>query len=384
MRFLFAIDNLRHGGAQKVLRAVLRRLDRRRVLPVIWRLGGGSEIESWYSDLGVPVIAYPEAQMRTGIGPARMLAWMMWRRPVLVQTFLFHADVVGRVLARAAGVPAVVSSVRATNVDKAAWQFLMDRATAPLAHRIIAVSSATRDFALAHEGARPEQTVVIPNGIDLDGLEPGRGRQEARAELGYSEGDFVVGAVGRFHEQKGHAYLVDAVARLAPDYPRLRAFFVGYGPLESRMRAQIARSGLEGRVRLLGYRKDAARLLAAMDAFVLPSLWEGMSNALLEAMAMATPVVATGVDGNLEVVENGRSGILVPPRDSAALASAVRRLMDSPKGAAAMGRRARERVARDFSLRNTTDAYLDLYEELLARKTRIPLGRLRLREDANG
>ena len=381
MKLLFAIDNLRHGGAQKVLRALLLRLDRGRVEPIIWRLGGGSEIEAWFEELGVPILAYPEWQMRTGLGPARMLAWMFRHRPALAQTFLFHADIAGRVLARAAGVPAVVSSVRATNVDKKPWQFGLDRLTARLAHRVIAVSSATRDFAIAHEGCRPDRTVVIPNGIDLSDYVPGHGREAARAELGYAPGDFVIGTVGRFQEQKGHRFLVEALRRITPDRPRLRAFFVGYGPLEDELRRHVRHAGLADRVRVVGYRRDIPRLLAAMDLFALPSLWEGMSNALLESMAMALPAVATAVDGNLEVVENGVTGVLTPPRDAEALAEALADPADRPDAASEMGRRARERAERRFSLERTVDAYLDLYEDLLARGTGR---RIRLREPDHG
>lgn len=381
MKLLFAIDNLRHGGAQKVLRALLRRLDRERVEPFLWRLGGGSEIEAWFEDLGVPILAYPEWQMRTGVGPGRMLAWMLRHRPVLVQTFLFHADIAGRVLGRLARVPAIVSSVRATNVDKRAWQLGLDRLTARMADRVIAVSSATRDFAVAHEGCPPDRTVVIPNGIDLAEYVPGHERAAARAELGYGDDDFVIGTVGRFHEQKGHRYLVEALRRIAPDRPNVRGFFVGYGPLEDELRRHVRDAGLAERVKVLGYRRDIPRLLAAMDLFALPSLWEGMSNALLESMAMALPAVATAVDGNLEVVENGVSGVLCPPRDAEALAEALAEMAQRPDAAAEMGRRARERAESRFSLERTVDAYIDLYEDLLARKTGR---RVRLREPDHG
>ena len=374
-RFLFAIDNLRHGGAQKVLRAVLARLDREAVEPAIWCLGGTSDIERWYTELDVEVIRYPLWQMRCGIGPIRMLFGMLRRRPVLVQTFLFHADVLGRALSRLAGVPVVVSSVRATNVRKKGWQFLLDRMTAGLADRIIAVSSATRDFAVAHEGARPEKTVVIPNGIDAEAFEPGREREAVRAELGYGEEEFVVGTIGRLTEQKGHVHLLEAVARLVKSRPEVRAFIVGYGPLESALQMRIEALGLGERVRLLGYRTDVARLLAAMDVFALPSLWEGMSNALLEAMAMALPVVATRVDGNVDLVKNGETGILVDRGDEVALADAIATFADDPVRARKMGRAGRERVEREFSLDRTTEAYLGLYEELLSEKPRLGLTR---------
>jgi len=373
MTFLFAIDNLRHGGAQKVLRAVLARLDRGRVRPVIWRLGGGSDIERWYTDMGVEIVGYPAWQMMSGVGLGRMLAWMRRARPALVQTFLFHADVAGRVLARLAGAPVVISSARATNVDKARWQLWLDRLTAPLAHRIIAVSSATRDFAVAHEGARPGQTLVIRNGIDVEAWTPGQGRAETRAELGYAADDFVVGTIGRMTRQKGHDIMLDAARLAARRNQRVKWFIAGYGPLEQELAARIERDGLAGAVRLLGYRTDVARLLAAMDAFALPSLWEGMPNALLEAMAMGVPAVASAVDGNLELVDNGVTGLLAAPGDAAALAEAVERLAGDGPLAADMVRQARARVEREFRLSQTVEAYIALYERMLTEKLGHPV-----------
>ena len=383
-RLLFAIDNLRHGGAQKVLRAILARLDPGQAQAAIWCLGGTSSIERWYTDLGVQVIRFPAWQMRCGIGLARAYVRLLRWRPALVQTFLFHADVFGRVLARMAAAPVVVSSVRATNRRKAWWQLRLDRLTAPLADRVIAVSGATREFAIAHEGAVPEKTVVIANGIDASGFQPGRNRNEVRAELGYVDSDFVVGTIGRLHEQKGHEYLVSAMARLAATGHRVCAFVVGYGPLEARLQRRIGELGLAERVRLLGYRTDVERLLAAMDLFVLPSLWEGMPNALLEAMAMGLPVVATRVDGNVDLVVDGKTGMLVPTEDVDSLAQAIGQLADDRELARSMGRCGRERVEREFSLARSTDAYLDLYEGLLAEKTGRPARDFGLRKEPHG
>jgi glycosyltransferase involved in cell wall biosynthesis len=124
---------------------------------------------------------------------------------------------------------------------------------------------------------------------------------------------------------------------------------------------------LEPRAQFLGYRKDVPLILAASDAFALPSLWEGMSNALLEAMAAGKPVVATSVDGAMDQVVPGETGLLVPPRDADALARALLHLARDPRQAQAMGLKGRERVRREFSLSRMTDAYIELYRRLLKR-----------------
>ena len=154
----------------------------------------------------------------------------------------------------------------------------------------------------------------------------------------------------------------------APDATLLIA---GYGPLRERLEACAAELGVSSSVRFLGYRKDVQRILSALDVFVLPSLWEGMSNAILEAMAAGKPVVATAVDGNLDQVIDGETGLLVPPADAGVLANALIDLIGDRQKARDMGERGRERVERDFPIRAMTAAYLDLYEKLLNEKAGI-------------
>jgi glycosyltransferase involved in cell wall biosynthesis len=157
-----------------------------------------------------------------------------------------------------------------------------------------------------------------------------------------------------------------AAARTVAEQAPLATFLVaGYGPLRERLEEQARRLGVDASVRFLGYRKDIALLLAASNVFALPSLWEGMSNAVLEAMAAGRPVVATAVDGAMDQVLPGETGLLVPPSDADALARALLDLAHNPRKAQEMGLKGRERVRRDFSLGRMTDAYIELYRRLL-------------------
>ena len=371
---LYMIDNLRPGGAQKVLLSLISALDRTRVDPVLWCLGGTSEVRERFRDAGVRVIRFHPFWLYTGAACLYMLLFARLRRVALIHTFLFHADNVGRVIGRLAGVPVVISSVRATNVYKKPWQLRLDRVTARWAHAVTAVSRATLEFAVEREGVPRERTVFIPNGVDTSSYRQMPDPAEVRRELGFPEDAFVVGSLGRLHEQKGYAYLIDAAARLTPEYANVHFFIAGYGPLEEALRTRIEALGLSSRVRLLGYRRDVMRLLSAMDLFVLPSLWEGMPNALLEAMAAGKPAVATRVDGNVDLVVDGETGLLTPSGDAAALAEAMARFLSEASAAGEcelareMGRRARERAQRVFSIKRMVIAYANLYNGLLAEK----------------
>jgi glycosyltransferase involved in cell wall biosynthesis len=147
--------------------------------------------------------------------------------------------------------------------------------------------------------------------------------------------------VARLHRQKGLVYLIRAAGRIFNGAPAARIVVVGGGPLEKALQKEIARRGLEGRFHLLGERADSARILSLLDIFVLPSLWEGLPYVLLEAASFGKPIVATAIDGVTEVLQDGQTGLLVPPADSGSLASAVLRLLKDHQLAAELGRSAR-------------------------------------------
>jgi len=195
--------------------------------------------------------------------------------------------------------------------------------------------------------------------------------ESARAELDLPPNAFVISTVGRLHEQKGHEYLLLAARELCAQEKDAIFLIAGYGPLRKHLEARTGELGIASRVRFLGYRKDVKRILAASDVFALPSLWEGMSNAILEAMAAGKPVVATAVDGNVEQVVHGETGLLAPPADSDALAKAFLELARDRRRAREMGDRGRERARRNFPVERMTGAHIELYAKLLKEKAGI-------------
>jgi len=236
-----------------------------------------------------------------------------------------------------------------------------ERLTAPLAHRVVAVSQAVGRDLVTRYRLPAEQVVVIQNGIDPGGFVPKRGPAAARAELGLGPASRLVALVGRLTRQKGPDLLVAALPPLVTAWPDLRCLFIGEGELGPELRLQAAALGVASHCVFLGPRTDVADLVAISDIVALPSRSEGLPFALLEAMVLARPVVATRVGGNPEVVEDGRTGLLVPPEDPGALTRAVRFLLDHPTEAEAMGRRGQERVLRDFSVDRSIGALQELY-----------------------
>jgi glycosyltransferase involved in cell wall biosynthesis len=252
---------------------------------------------------------------------------------------------------------------RATRMRGMLWRRLI----APRAEKVICVSAAVRDELTRHAPGVSGKAMVIPNGVDLDSRASAIDRTHVRDRLGVPEGCFLIGSVGRVHPVKGHADLVTAAARLARDGSApFQVIIAGY-PVEpwATELAGLARTlGVEHLVHFLGHRSDVPELLAAMDAFVLPSHSEGMPNALLEAMAAGKPVVATRVGGSAEVIRDGRNGLLVAPQDADALAAAIARLRADPASAALLGAAAQRDVAANYSWAGVLGSYDALLRSL--------------------
>ncbi|OGL00951.1 MAG: hypothetical protein A3D33_19895 [Candidatus Rokubacteria bacterium RIFCSPHIGHO2_02_FULL_73_26] len=191
-----------------------------------------------------------------------------------------------------------------------------------------------------------------------------------RAELGLGPGDRPIGVAARMTAQKGHAHLLDALPAVLARVPAVVCVLIGDGPLRAPLEARARALGVAARCRFTGARADVADLVAALEVVVLPSRSEGLPFALLEAMALGKPVVATTVGGCPEVVEDGRTGWLVPPGDAPALAGAVLRLLEDAPAARAMGARGAARVRAEFSLARMVDALQTLYAALLGARAR--------------
>ncbi|MBI5015005.1 MAG: glycosyltransferase [Deltaproteobacteria bacterium] len=296
-----------------------------------------------------------------------LLRLLRRRRPEVVHTHTTKAGVLGRLAARAAGVPWVLHTYHGHIYEGYAgpltsWLFVQaERALAPLAHRLIALTPTEREDHLARGVGRREQFRVVPSGVDLAAFQHLPSRAEARELLGLPAGARLVGCVGRLIGLKGHRYAVEALARLAPRHPNLRLVLLGEGELLGQLQGQAATAGLAERIHFLGWRPDIPLCLAALDVFAVPSLNEGMGRVAVEAMASGLPVVASRVSGLQDVVEDGRTGLLVPASDGAALARALERLLVDPATARDLGSRGRAR-ARTFSL----EAMLGALDELVA------------------
>jgi starch synthase (maltosyl-transferring) len=279
-----------------------------------------------------------------------------------LQTFLFHANILGRVAAAWAGVPHCVSGIRVAE-RRSKWPLRLDRLTNRFVDFHVCVSQAVADFSADVAGLPRARLSVIPNGVDVATY--AAADPADRQALGLPQDAYVVLAVGRLDPQKGLHHLFDAARGLLPRFPELHFVLVGDGPLHSELKARAEQAPLTGRIHLTGWRPDVPSLLKMGDALVLPSLWEGMPNVVLEAMAAGLPVVASRVEGVAELVIPEQTGLLVSPGAAGELESAISRLLADPERGRVMGRNGQVRVSAHFSWETMVERYVSLYEHLL-------------------
>jgi glycosyltransferase involved in cell wall biosynthesis len=243
---------------------------------------------------------------------------------------------------------------------------LLYRVLASKVDGFIAVSNEVRQSIIRQIGPIHDKIYTISNAVDIRPFQK-RGDKAALCNaLGITPHSRLIATVGRLTEQKGHHYLIDAAQSIVASFPGTHFLFIGEGELSEELQCQVRQNRLSDNIHFLGLRDDVPDLLAAVDLFVLPSLWEGMSVALLEAMAAGKPIVATTVSGNLQAIAHGQTGLLVPPGDSRALANAVCQLLSNVAQAQAMGRKAQQVVTSTFSAQRQAEEHMALYHRLLS------------------
>ena len=320
---------------------------------------------------GIPVQRLPINRHTDPLLYPKLRSALAALQPDVVNTHLLHADLYGIPAAQSLRVsgrrPRIVSGKHNDDAFRLKPdQKVINRQLWRMTDAGVAISEAVRRFSIEVEGARPEQVRTIYYGYQPPPFDPDL-RPALRAELGLKPDDVAVGVTCRLIEQKGLPYGLQAFAQIADEFPAAKLVITGDGELRGALEAQADELGIAGRTAFIGWRSDAARVMAAYDLFLMPSLWEGFGLVLLEAMAQALPVVGSRVSAIPEVVLDGETGLLAEPRDAATLAGHLRRLLADPPLRKHMGLVGQERLETVFSVPRMADQVLTLYEELLAK-----------------
>ncbi len=363
---LHVIARLPVGGVEQQLFTVVKHYDRERFTPIVCSLSDKGPIGAEMESAGIEVISLGSLRHTFNWATVTTLTRIMReRRVTVVRTHQYHANLYGRLAAIGARVPCIVASVHNTYTrDRKLHRRMINHILSRFADRVVAVSESVRQDIIKYDHLPKDKVIVIRNGIDLESFQ-NRERSAVRSEFRIMDGVPVVGTVGRLTAQKGQRYLIEAFSQLAPDFPTAVLMVVGEGPLKGDLQAYAGRLGISDRVIFTGLRRDIPQSLAGMDIFVLPSLWEGMPNALIEAMAAGKAVVTTDFASAREIINSDRLGILVPPQDSSAIARSIASLLRDTTRSRRLGEAARETVRSRFSITRTVETYCSLFIEIM-------------------
>lgn len=360
------IDGLTFGGAETLLRDLAAGLETRGYRVTVGYSTPGPFVQE-LADKGLTLKCIPRLAMIDPVFLFRIVRLMRSDPPQIVHTHLFKSDFHGRLAARLAGVPVVVSTLH--NNDSWAKNWLLGHlygATAQYVDRLIAVSPEVQEYHLDNTGIPENKVMVIENGVNVAAFS---GYEDAakvvRAEFGITPAAPLFGIIGRLKPQKDLPTFLLAAVEILHQQPDARFLVVGDGPLREELEAQAKELGLFPALIFTGMRKDISAIMTALDVLVLSSLWEGLPIILLEAMAAARPVVSTAVDGVRSVVIPDESAILVDTGSSSALAQACVRLARDPALRLKMGRVGLKRVSEFYSLDVMIDRISALYNQLL-------------------
>ena len=314
---------------------------------------------------GIEVAVLSERKGSMPVNMWRLLRFLRERKPLIAHSHLLRWS---PLIAKLAGVPVAVMSEHNWTPKPKWYNILYERMNTYFADKVIAVAEVVRKQRIERWHIPADKVVLLPSSIDPHSEIPSVSPAAKRAELGIPDGAPIVSTAGRLVQQKRQDQLIDAALEVLKVSPDCRFLILGDGPLRGSLEAQIHRMGLETRVHMLGFRSDAREIMQITDVFCLSSDWEGTPMTVMEAMACRKPVVVTAVGGCPDVVRDGGTGYVVPPRDPRALAEAILKLLDEPELAKRMGDAGFDHLQAEYSVEVNLSRLLKLYEDALSEK----------------
>lgn len=372
IRVFNILTNFHIGGTERQVTNLALGLDLSRFDLHLACLRNSGELLDELHSLAVPRPEFRIGSLysiRTVAQAFRLIRYLRRNRIQMLHSYGIYPNLFSLPVAKLAGVPVIVASIRDRGDILKPWQRRLQKAICRLADCVLVNASTIKDT-LIEQGYQPDNIVVIPNGVTPAKPVVRRIGPTIREELGIAADSPIVLVFSRLNRMKGIEYFLEAVVEVSRRFPDIRFVIAGDGEHRGELEAYAAKLDVAQKVLFTGFRTDLPHLLAETDLSVLPSLSEGLSNSILEAMSAGVPVVATNVGGNPEIVEDGVTGLLVPTRDSAALAKAMIRMFDEPGLRLAFGAAGRRRIDTVFSMERSLESVEKLYERLMRKGAR--------------
>jgi glycosyltransferase involved in cell wall biosynthesis len=366
IKVLQVIHALHIGGAEKVVINIASQIDRSRFDMEICCVNDIGSLAQELIDQGIRVFCPRSSRDSWFTRLVKLRRTIRQSRPHIVHTHGTPALLEVGTAYLAGGMPPWVHTFHFGNYPHLKRRYLLgERFLSKFASRLVAVSEHQRDAVMRHLRVNPSKIQTIVNGVgDNPYLDDSRHREARRAELGLAPTDVVVGCVAVLSHQKGISYLLEGAKRVAAGHPEVRFVIVGGGPLLENLKEKAEDLGLRGVVTFTGWRNDALALLPAFDMFILPSLWEGFSVVVLEAMAARRAVIVTDVGDNSRFIQSGHNGLIIPVMDPVAIEESVVRLATNLELRMKMGGHAYALFRSQYTTGAMVRRYEQLYEEM--------------------
>lgn len=349
-KILHLITGLEIGGAEMMLLKTLPRLQGNldnRVCCISGHGPVGKELEK----VGIPVYYLDLRNFFDFriVGKFRKIVKEF--KPDILVTYLVHADLFGRIFGSIFGVKKIICSVRIKLIQPKYLPFLfLDGLTSCLVSHYHFNSQTVADMYQRYFFLPKRKITVIPNGLETEKYKISTDKNKKKQELGLPQNKIIIGCVAKLRKQKNHQCLINAFAKITQSRDDVVLLLVGDGEERKNIENTIEKLKIKEKTFLLGNRSDIPEILQIIDIFALPTLFEGMSNAILEAMASGLPVVTTDIPENRELIENGKTGILVPAKNSVELERALQKLINNPELGAKIGNSAKEKIVSSYDI----------------------------------
>lgn len=361
---MFSNATVRAGAEEHILE-LLRGLDRRQfrlhlACPEVLLTQYGKDIPE---DVHVtPILLDRLFDMR---GAIRLALTLRNQKIDILHSHMFRAGLFASPIGRLCRVPVILETTHVRETWRKGWfksRFVVDRAVGHLIDRYIAVSEANSKYLIEEKRIPARKVTVIQNGCSMDRVNPEKAHPEGiRESLGFSKSDIVLIVMARLEPQKGHKILLQALSTVRAEFPNIRLICLGTGALKDELNSLARELKLNEIVRFVGFQSNVADWLAVADIGVLPSFYEGLPLTAVETLAAGLPLVATAVDGTPEVVLDGKTGLLVPPGDPAAMAGAIRQLARQSELRQKLAKAGREWVLQRFTIERQVEQTSSLY-----------------------
>lgn len=362
MNILYLIATLEVGGAEKQLASLVKRIDRTRYNPTVCCLTKEGPFEKELEEAGIRYFVLGKQFKFDFTVIFKLISLIRQEKSDILHTWMFTSNSFGRVAGIIARVPIIISSERCIDIWKNRFHFFLDSLLSYFTARIVCVSEGVKKFYREHTFIPPGKLITIYNGVETVG-ETNISAEKKKEEFGLRQ-NIVITTISRLAPQKGIKHLLYAVPKVIENMPEARFLIVGEGNEKGRLENISRDINIDKYVIMPGLRADIKEILSFTNIFVLPSLFEGLPNVIMEAMAARKPVIATRIQGSDELVVENETGILVPPRNPEALADAIINLHNDTEKARRMGIAGRKRVEKYFNVDSMVKKHEKLYDEL--------------------